>query len=105
MRHRAAEEEQRKRTISEIRRPDLSARHRDTGIIHYNMMDERARAGYHQGQRSSSRPIDNRRPQLAPNRRTSHTGHRPSQAQIEQEYMTDQILMHLYPERQIHPRW
>ncbi|KAL4062869.1 hypothetical protein V8B97DRAFT_1636944 [Scleroderma yunnanense] len=101
---RSTEEEQRKRTVSEMRRPDPGARRRDMAATSYNIVDDKPRGGYNQPPRIS-RPNDVRRPQIAHSRRPSYAGHRPSQAQIEQEYMTDQILMHLYPERVIHPRW
>lgn len=103
---RAVEEEQRKRTVSEMRRPDLGHRRRDVGPVHYNALDDRTRSAYGQPPRTVAvRPNETRRPQIATSRRPSYAGHKPSQAQIEQEYMTDQIMMHLYPERQIHPRW
>lgn len=104
---RRAEEEQRKRTASDVRRPDLGARRRDMATTSYNVVvpDDRPRAfGYSQAPRNS-RPNDVHRPQMPQGRRPSHAGHRPSQSRIEQEYMTDQILMHLYPEREIRPRW
>lgn len=101
---RKIEEEQRMRTASDARRPDLGARRRDMVTTNYNVVpDNRPRVGYSQAPRAS-RPNDVRRPQASQGRRPSYTGHRPSQSQIEQEYMTDQILMQLYP-GEIRPRW
>lgn len=103
----AAEEEQRKRTVSEMRRPDPNSRRRDVGPpVHYKVLDDRSRSTYGQPRTVAVRPSETtKRPQISTSRRPSYAGHRPSQTQIEQEYMTDQIMMHLYPERQIHPRW
>lgn len=100
---RKIEEEQRMRTASDARRPDLGARRRDMVATSYVVPDNRPRVGHNQAPRAS-RPNDVRRPQPAQGRRPSYAGHRPSQSQIEQEYMTDQILMQLYP-GEIRPRW
>ncbi|KAG2114847.1 hypothetical protein DEU56DRAFT_180237 [Suillus clintonianus] len=102
MARRSAEEEQRKRKISEMRRPELGARRGGTNMADRRIPDERdCRPGYGQAPWSPTRGTENRRPQAyAP-----YSGHRPSQSEIESEYRTDQILMHLYPEREIRPRW
>ncbi|KAG9316120.1 hypothetical protein JVU11DRAFT_3795 [Chiua virens] len=106
---RSAEEEQRKRTTSEMRRPDpnLYRRGRDAS----NYVDGRnpvyipIAPGRPSHVSRPSRPSDVGRPQQPPARRPSYAGHRPSSSQVEAEYMTDQIMMHLYPERKIQPRW
>ncbi|KIJ62858.1 hypothetical protein HYDPIDRAFT_168834 [Hydnomerulius pinastri MD-312] len=110
MARRTAEEEQRKRTVSEMRRPDMNARRRARDIPEYIAADSRTGLGYGQAPRSgqiprSTRPSDVKRPQVTSYRRPSNVGHRPSSSQVEAEFMTDQIMMHLYPERQIQPRW
>jgi len=99
MARRSAEEEQRKRKISEMRRPELGVRRGGMNVADRRIPDERER-GTGQAFRPT-RGTENRRPQTyAP-----HSGPRPSQSEIESEYVTDQIMMHLYPERQIRPRW
>ncbi|KAG1737121.1 uncharacterized protein EDB91DRAFT_490216 [Suillus paluster] len=96
MARRSAEEEQRKRKTSEMRRPERR------GVMNpadMRISDERNRLGV--GQAPRTRGTENKRPPIfAP-----YSGHRPSQSVIESEYQTDQIMMHLYPERQIQPRW
>ncbi|KAF8135165.1 hypothetical protein EV363DRAFT_855210 [Boletus edulis] len=115
MARRAGEEvqEHRKRTISEMRRPDLDTRSPrrardspDSGASD----DRRHYPGYGPPQRTShvsrpSRPSDVGRPPQLPHRHPSYTGHRTTTSQVEAEYITDQIMMHLYPERKIQPRW
>lgn len=108
MARRAAEEEQRKRTISEVRRPDPNARRR-AREPEYVTVDERKRPAYGVSRRSSHvtrapRPSDVGRPPQLPPRYPSYAVHRPP-SQVEAEYITDQIMMHLYPERKIQPRW
>ncbi|KAH7884804.1 hypothetical protein F5I97DRAFT_1505081 [Phlebopus sp. FC_14] len=107
---RAAEEEQRKRTVSEMKRPDLSAPFRAREVPDPRTMDNRARLGYGRASGAGQlprahRPSDAKRPQAAPFRRPSYGVPRPTSSQIETEFVTDQIMMHLYPERQIQPRW
>lgn len=59
----------------------------------------------HSGGRPS-RPSDARpRPPQLPPRSPSYVTHRPASSQVEAEYITDQIMMRLYPERKIQPRW
>ena len=108
MARRAAEEEQRKRTISEMRRPDPNYRRRGRDTPDYVPVDDRKRPGYGPPSRAShgqrpSRDVG-RAPQL-PHRRPSYSAHSPASSQVEAEYITDQIMMHLYPERKIQPRW
>ncbi|KAH0833496.1 hypothetical protein J3R83DRAFT_12621 [Lanmaoa asiatica] len=109
MARRIAEEEQRKRTISEMRRPDPNFRRwgRDAPDC---VADDRRYPGHGPPSRTGhvsrpSRPSDVGRPQQPPLRRPSYSGHRPSSSQVEAEFITDQIMMHLYPERKIQPRW
>ncbi|KAF9223315.1 hypothetical protein BS17DRAFT_133822 [Gyrodon lividus] len=107
---RAAEEEQRERTISEIRRPDLNARRRGRDTPNYIATDNGVRLGYGQALRYNdvsrpAKPSDVGRPQVASHRRPSNAESRPTSSQIETEFITDQIMMHLYPERRIQPRW
>ncbi|OJA18924.1 hypothetical protein AZE42_07066 [Rhizopogon vesiculosus] len=94
MARRSAEEEQRKRKISEMRRPELGLRRAGTDK---RIPDERERLG----RRQAPRGAENKRPQA----HAPYSGSRPSQSEIESEYRTDQILMNLYPEQQIRPRW
>ncbi|KAF8553922.1 hypothetical protein OG21DRAFT_1522821 [Imleria badia] len=118
MARRTAEEEQRKRTTSEMRRPDPTMRRRardvpspDSGLSSHVAADDRRRAVYRTPSRashvphSSSRPSDVGRPPQLPHRHPSYTAHRPASSQVEAEFITDQIMMHLYPERKIQPRW
>ena len=110
MARRAAEEEQRKRTISDIRRPDPNLRRRGRDTPNYVAADDRRQPGYGPPNRAShaphpSRQSDAGRPPQLPLRRPSHSGYRPSSSQVEAEFITDQIMMHLYPERRIQPRW
>ncbi|KAG2033308.1 hypothetical protein BDR03DRAFT_1094466 [Suillus americanus] len=105
MARRSAEEEQRKRTTSEMRRPErrpeLGTRRGGTNLSDRRIPDERDfRPGLGQAPRTT-RGTENRRPQAG----APYSVHRPSQSEIESEYKTDQILMHLYPEREIRPRW
>lgn len=105
MARRSAEEEQRKRKMSEMRRtergPELGVRRGGTNMSDRRMPDERGRRpDYGQAPRVT-RGTENRRPQTG----VPCSSHRPSQSEIESEYRTDQILMHLYPEREIRPRW
>ncbi|KAI9566867.1 hypothetical protein HD554DRAFT_1072284 [Boletus coccyginus] len=104
MARRAAEEEQRKRAMPEMRRPDPNHRRRPN----YVAVDDRRRPGYGPPSPSSSqtsRPSDVGRPPQLPRRNPSYSVHRPSSSQVEAEYITDQIMMQLYPERKIQPRW
>lgn len=96
MARRSAEEEQRKHKISEMRRPELGMRRGGMNVSDRRMPDERERAGIRQAPRGT----ENKRLQHVP-----HSSNRPSQSEIETEYRTDQMLMHLYPELQIQPRW
>lgn len=97
MARRLAEEEQRKRKISEMKRPELGIRRAGMNVADRRIPDERERFGT----RNAPRGTENKRLQVhAPYPRS-----RPSQSERESEYKTDQILMHLYPERQIRPRW
>ncbi|KAF8839527.1 hypothetical protein BDN67DRAFT_1012250 [Paxillus ammoniavirescens] len=109
MARRAAEEEQRKRTISEMRRPDMNARRRGRDTpVYVVSTDDRARRGYTQAPRHShAHPVKSNdgRPQVASQRRPSMAGNRPTSSQIETEFIQDQIMMHLYPEQRIQPRW
>lgn len=105
MARRSAEEEQRKRKMSEMRRtergPELGMRRGGTNMSDRRIPDERGRRpDYGQAPRVT-RGTENRRPQTG----VPCSSHRPSQSEIESEYRTDQILMHLYPEREIRPRW
>ena len=115
-----AEEEQRKRKISEMRKPDPNLRRRGRDFSDYAVPGDRRHQAYNppynppplsrapsnrgsHGPRTP-RPSDvGRAPQLP--RRPSQSGYRPSTSQVEAEYITDQIMMHLYPERRIQPRW
>ena len=117
---RSAEEEHRKRTISEVRRPDrTSVRRRTTrtrdaphDYAPAPVVDDRRYAAYVPPNRASnvtcqSRPGDvgrQRLPQLL-QRYPSYSVHRSNSSQAEAEFITDQIMMHLYPERKIQPRW
>lgn len=101
MARRSAEEEQRKRKTSEARRPELGMRRGGTNMSDRRIPDERdRRPDFGQAPRIT-KGTENRRPQMS----APYSGHRPSQSEIESEYRTDQILMHLYPEREIRPRW
>lgn len=112
MARRAAEEEQRKRTLSEMRRPDPNVRRRgrDVQSPDYVTADDRRHPVHRTPSRAShvphgSRQSDAARPPQLPHRHPSYTVHRPSSSQVEAEFITDQIMMHLYPERKIQPRW
>ncbi|KAG1736503.1 hypothetical protein EDB19DRAFT_1027563 [Suillus lakei] len=86
MARRSAEEEQRQRKMSEMRRPErrpeLGTRRGGTNLSDRGIPDERDRRTSFGQAPGLARGTENRRPQT-----------------------TDQILMHLYPERQIRPRW
>ncbi|KAG0701210.1 hypothetical protein DFH29DRAFT_576514 [Suillus ampliporus] len=98
MARRSAEEEQRKRKLSELRRPE---RRGVMSLVSRKIPDEQNRLGIAQAL-PPTRGTENRRPRTYT---PSYSGHRPSQSKIESEYRTDQMLMHLYPEQQIRPRW
>lgn len=111
MARRAAEEQQqqRKRTTSEMRRPDPNYRRRGRDATDYAVGDDRRHPGHGPPSRTShgsrpSRPSDVGRPPQLPFRPPFHSEQRPS-SQVEAEFITDQIMMHLYPERRIQPRW
>lgn len=109
MARRAAEEEQRKRTTSEMRRPDLNYHRRGRDTSDYVAADDKRRPGHAHPHRVGhvsrpSRPSDVGRPPQLPLRRPFYAEHRPP-SQVEAEFITDQIMMRLYPERQIQPRW
>ena len=97
MARRLAEEEQRKRKISEMRQPELGIRRAGMNVADRRIPGELERLGT----RHTPRGTENKRPQV----HAPYPGSRPSQSERESEYKTDQILMHLYPERQIQPRW
>ncbi|KAN0092660.1 hypothetical protein V8E55_003444 [Tylopilus felleus] len=120
MARRSAEEEQRKRTISEVRRPDPTSVRRRTSRTRdaphdyapAPVVDDRRYAAYVPPNRASnvtrqSRPSDvgRQRPPQLPQKYPSYSVHRSNSPQVEAEFITDQIMMHLYPERKIQPRW
>ncbi|KAF9238551.1 hypothetical protein BU15DRAFT_75242 [Melanogaster broomeanus] len=112
MARRAAEEEQqRRRTTSEMRRPDPNARRRGRDTSDYIATDV-SRHAYAQAPRHNHVPrvakpsgVQAGRPQVPSYRRPSNVGSRPTSSQIEAEFITDQIMMEMYPERHIQPRW
>ncbi|KAJ8581614.1 hypothetical protein M405DRAFT_868520 [Rhizopogon salebrosus TDB-379] len=97
MARRLAEEEQRKRKVSEVRPPELGSRRGRMNLADRRIPDERERLGIKQAPRGT----ENKKVQV----HVPYSGGRPSQSEIESEYKTDQIMMHLYPELQIRPRW
>jgi len=96
MAHRQAEEERRKHRVSEMTRPELATRRGGINVADRRIPDERER-GVRQP-RQALRGTENKRLHV-------YSSGRPSQSEIESEYKTDQMLMNLYPELQIRPRW
>ena len=101
---RAAEEAQRRRTVFEMRKPDPIYRRPGRHTPDYVAVEDRRDPGYGPPSRASHGPYLSRdvgRPPQLPYGRPSCSGY----GQVEAEYITDQIMMRLYPERKIQPRW
>lgn len=106
MARRSAEEEQRMRKLSQMKRPErppeLGSRRGGVNLSNMRIPDGRdCRLDLGQAPRIT-RGAENRRPPL---QMSATCSGRTSQSEIESEYRTDQIMMNLYPEREIRPRW
>ncbi|KAH7920239.1 hypothetical protein BV22DRAFT_815892 [Leucogyrophana mollusca] len=103
MARQAAEEEERKRRAVDLKRMEMDARRRGKESVDRVLAEERARSA--QIPRTVRGLEIKRVPQHSPYSRPEVRGRRPSQVQIEQEYVSDQIMMQMYPDRRIQPRW
>ncbi|EGO25051.1 hypothetical protein SERLADRAFT_415894 [Serpula lacrymans var. lacrymans S7.9] len=98
-------EEERKRREVDWKRSEMAKRRRGKEEQEERLREERVRQGY--GQRVhvlGGVEIRQVKQHVRPDPRSGAV-HRPSQAQIEEEYITDRKMMQMYPERRIRPRW